>query len=321
MARDPRYFRPNTLVEVTTVTQQNRFLLRPSEEVNDLALGVWGRAQRMLDMPIVALAVLSSHYHALLVPRDPKHLADFMEFVNGNVAKEIGRVHGWEGHFWHDRYHLIPVSDEEETQVSRLRYLLSQGVKENLVDRVEQWPGVHSATALIQGNVLTGHWYDRKKDYAARVLRGEKGVDLVKFAREESVVLSPLPCWAHFTEALYRAQVARIVADIDETAARERRESGKKSLGVRKILNAKPTGRSQKDKTKTPKPRFHAIKEEVIERLLEAYKEVIQAYRLASARLREGDLAAEFPEGTFPPALPFVPFAENLTVGSRGQPF
>ena len=58
-----------------------------------------------------------------------------------------------------------------------------------------------------------------------------------------------------------------------------------------------------------------------IERLREAYKEVIQAYRLASARLREGDLTAEFPEGMFPPALPFVPFAENSTVGSRGQPF
>ena len=321
MARDPRYFRPNTLVEVTTVAFQNRFLLRPSDEVNDLILGVWGLAQRKLEMPVVAFVVLSTHYHALLIPRDPKHLADFMEFVNGNVAKELGRLHDWEGQFWHDRYHLVPVSDEEETQASRLVYVLSQGVKENLVDRVTQWPGVHCAATLINGSALTGRWYDRKRDYAARVLRGEKGVDLEKFAREESLVFSPLPCWAHLSKPLYRDEVARMVADIDETAARERRQSGKKSLGVKKILNVKPTGRTKKDKNKTPKPRFHAIRKEIIERLREAYKEVIQAYRLASARLRDGDLAAEFPEGTFPSALPFVPFAEGLTVGSRGQPF
>ena len=120
MARDPRYFRPNTLVEVTTVAFQNRFLLRPSDEVNDLILGVWGLAQRKFEMLVVAFVALSSHYHALLIPRDPKHLADFMEFVNGNVAKELGRLHGWEGQFWHDRYHLIPVSDEEDAQMSRL---------------------------------------------------------------------------------------------------------------------------------------------------------------------------------------------------------
>jgi hypothetical protein len=51
-----------------------------------------------------------------------------------------------------------------------------------------------------------------------------------------------------------------------------------------------------------------------------SHREVIQAYRLASLRLREGELGAEFPEGTFPPARAFVPFTENLILRSRGQP-
>lgn len=45
----------------------------------------------------------------------------------------------------------MEVSDEEGDQVARLKYCLSQGVKELLVDRVEEWPGVQSAKALIAG--------------------------------------------------------------------------------------------------------------------------------------------------------------------------
>jgi hypothetical protein len=52
----------------------------------------------------------------------------------------------------------------------------------------------------------------------------------------------------------------------------------------------------------------------------EAYREVIAAFREASARLREGDLEAEFPEGTFPPGLPFVPFPSTVLATARGDP-
>ena len=45
----------------------------------------------------------------------------------------------------------------------------------------------------------------------------------------------------------------------------------------------------------------------------EAYAWVMAVYREAADRLRGGDLRASFPEGTFPPGRPFIPFA-------RGQP-
>ena len=107
MGRDPRYFRPRTLVEITNVTFQNRPLARPSEDLNDIFLGVLGLAQAEFAMPICGVVVLSTHFHLLLVPEDPEHLADFMEFLNGNLSKEIGRLRGWKGKLWHDRYHLV----------------------------------------------------------------------------------------------------------------------------------------------------------------------------------------------------------------------
>ncbi len=67
---------------------------------------------------------------------------------------------------------------------------------------------------------------------------------------------------------------------------------------------------------KSPRPRFHAATKRVLKQLREAHAEVVAAFREASQRLLAGDRDAEFPEGTFPPGLAFVPFAG----GARGQP-
>ncbi len=51
------------LVEITLNCIQGRYLLRPDRHgrVNELVLGVVGRAQRLYEMPIVGISALSSH--------------------------------------------------------------------------------------------------------------------------------------------------------------------------------------------------------------------------------------------------------------------
>ncbi len=98
----------------TSVTIQNRYLLRPSAELNDLVLGVVGRAQRKYDMPIMCITVISSHFHILIFPRDAHHMAAFMEFVNTNISKEVGILHDWPGTMFPDRYKHIEVSDDPD---------------------------------------------------------------------------------------------------------------------------------------------------------------------------------------------------------------
>ena len=323
MARDLRYFLPNTLVEVTNVTFQNRSFLRPSEELNDIFLGVLGLAQKRHAMPLCGVVVLSTHFHLLTIPRDPEHLADFMEYLNTNLSKEIGRLHGWKGHLWHDRYHHVPVSNEETMQIHRLRYLLAAGVKEFLVDRVAQWPGVHSAAALTKGEALAGHWYSRSKEYGDRQ-RGKKNVDPRKHASAQRVSLSPLPCWKHLPEKIWRRHVEELVAEIDAEGAKKRRRTGRCSLGVERIMGRKPTRRPRKVK-KSPRPRYHATAAREFQRWREALGMVIKEFYDASGLWRSGDRSVTFPEGTFPPAPPFVPFAETLlarnsSLQARGQP-
>ncbi len=89
------------------------------------------------------------------------------------------------------RYRSIVVSNEEGDQISRLRYLLGAGVKENLVERAADWPGVNSARALTRDHPLRGWWFDRTKEFAAR-RRGEH-YGRYEYATEEKVVLELTP--------------------------------------------------------------------------------------------------------------------------------
>ena len=150
-------------------------------------------------------------------------------------------------------------------------------------------------------------------------MRGEKDVREEDFATEERLVFSPLPCWAHLPLTERRQRVADLIAEIEEEGERERQRKGKRSLGVDKILQADPHFRPGKVE-KSPKPRFHALTAEVFELMRQAWSEIIAAFREASARLLSGELDVDFPEGTFPPHLPFIPFAEAMTLRARGQP-
>jgi hypothetical protein len=91
-----------------------------------------------------------------------------MDYVAGNHAREIGRLHGWREKFWARRHQAILVSHEEEAQVGRLAYLLGNAIKEGLLERPHHWPGVHCARALCHGTELEGTWFDRTAQYEAR---------------------------------------------------------------------------------------------------------------------------------------------------------
>lgn len=319
MGRDPRFILPNSLQHVVDVISQKRYLLSPSPLINERYLGVLGKAQEKYGMVICAAVVASNHSHLLLRPRDGKHLADFMCFLKTNLAKEIGgRLRGWKGHFFDQRYHSTTVSDEDAAQVRVLRYVLGHGPKECLVDTVAQWPGVHSAESLINGVPMVGRWYDRSAEYVAHDLHGKTETDPDEFASEQIVTLSPLPCWEHLATTAWRQAVKDMVEDIDLEAASERRRCGKTSLGIAKVLAQDPYERPNRVE-KSPQSRFHAADRRVLEAMINAWREVIAAFYAASEALRSGNRSVAFPEGTFPPALPFIPFTSNVQ-NARGHP-
>jgi REP element-mobilizing transposase RayT len=288
-------------VEVSNRTIQGRFLLRPSPGLNEIIIGVMGRAQRLFALRIFAFQFLSDHYHLLAWAEDALQLARFMEYFNGNLAREAGRVSRWRGKFWNRRYHSAVVSCDEATQLDRLRYIISNGCKEGLVASPLDWPGVSSTSALMDGSMaLHGKWFDRTREYHAR----KAGVIQI-FAEDEEVQLSVVPGMAQLDHDEYREAIRSIVECIERETLQMHRANGTKPAGAKWVMRQRPH-RVPKDMKRSPAKKFLAALRRRIEELRVAHRDFIARYREASVRLRSGDRMAEFPPGSFPPRLPFV---------------
>ncbi len=303
MGRPLRKIEPGALYEVTCRCLHGRFLLRPSSMLNRLLIGVIGRALSLFDVQLCFVVFLSNHVHLLLAPRDGNKMQGFLQHVFSNVAREAGRLHRWREKFWGRRARVIWTSTEPEAQIARLVYLLEQGVKEGLVWSPYDWPGVHSAWALANGQPLKGVWIDRTTLYRANK-RGKR-LEKKDYETEYEVPIAPLPCWAHLDPKEVRQRVRDLVSTI-EAAARERhRERGSNPMGVKKIARQDPHDHpAQPKRSKAPLCHTATVEEWVCYKV--AYREFVQAFRLAAERLRQG-LDARFPAGSFPPRLPHVP--------------
>jgi len=309
MAQKLRYIPPSSvsacgMVEVTCRTLQARFLLRPSRRLCEVFFGVLARAQKLYPVKIHAVVCLSTHYHLLITPEDTQQLARFMDVFQGVLARKAGRLHHWWGTFWARRYDMIPVSDEPEAQVARLRYTLEHGCKENLVAKPSEWPGPNCIRALTQGEPLRGIWHDQTGDYEAR-RRGEV-VRYHDFRSEETIVLEPLPCWRHLEPREIQERVRHMVRQIEEETADRHQRNETRVLGRKAAQQVHPHDSPDNPK-RGPKPAFHAATREVREAMKQAYREFAELFRAAARDLRDGVKRVTFPPGSFPPGLPYVP--------------
>lgn len=300
------------LVEVTCRTIQGRFLLNPSPSLNSIVIGVLARAQKRYGVDLHAFVFLSNHYHLLLSVGSALQLARFMNYLNSNLAREAGRLYGWKEKFWSRRYQAIVISEEEAVQLERLRYILSHGCKEDLVARPEQWPGAHCVSALLKGLDLTGLWFDRTAEYMARTRREE--YDRLRYATLEILRLQPLPCWAHLSKATYRCRTRGLIEEIETETTTRHATQGTRPLGVAVILAQNPHDKPSRSK-RSWAPAFHAATMAARKELVEAYNWFCAAYRKAARELHKGNVGARFPEGSFPPRLPFVEWAHEPTPG------
>ena len=311
MGRTARFIPENNdgvLVEITGRVIGARALLVPSPDprrFNEIVVGVMGRALQVSPLELCSAVWTANHWHGLLVVHDQQQLSRFMHHLAGNISKEIGgRIRQWRGAFWERRYDGIVVSDEPEVQWRRLKYHLSHGVKEGLVESPLRWPGVHAAKALLHGEPLEGVWFNRSKEWAAR----NRGLEVSRYdyATRYLVGFAQLPAFRHLTPEEYQNKVADLIREIEEEG-RERR-CGDDVAGVEKILSQNPYEPPTRKTKRSTKPLFHVGSQQ--ERVnLEAERQAFLAqHGEASAAVRGGNLKAAtwFPEGSYPPALAFV---------------
>ena len=293
---------PIAIVEVTTRTVQGRFLLKPTENNTSLILGVLGRAQHLNGFALYGYAFLSNHYSLLLGVRSPEHLAAILCYINGNIARELGRAENsdWKERFWGRRSRCILVLTDDDLP-DRLRYLLANSTKEHLVKRPERWPGAHCARALCTGQEDSGAWVDRTELRRLRHV-ADKGRRLTQADATTyyQVRLSPLPCWAKLSAGEHRRLIRGMCKELSDEAAADREVSGDGVEGIKRILRYSPHHQPS-SMSRSPAPYVHCRDHKLRWWFLRAYRRFVEAYREAHCSLVRGLSAFRFPEGGPPP--------------------
>ena len=296
---------PGAVMEITCRTVQRRFLLKPSGTLNDRIIGIVGRGMSMYPVKLHLFTVLSNHMHLILSATDSETISGFMRYINSNIAREVGRLHGWTDAFWSRRYRAIPILGETAL-LRRMRYVLAHGCKEGLVDHPARWPGVHCLGALTEGRALKGHWIDRTAMYHARGTADV--IDERGFRIPYEIQLTPPPCWVGRTEPQRQALWGEMADEIAEQYARARGEEGRRVLGARNVLALDPHASPDKV-NKSRAPACHTADKQMRKWHRLAYRMFVDAYRYASGRLREAERTTLFPDNCYPPPPGFLPWA------------
>ena len=304
MGHPLRLYEPNRVYEITTRTIQGRFLLRPSEELNEIITGIIGRAQYLYpDVEVHGSQFLSTHGTWLVSSANPQQISDFMGYVNGNISRELTKLVDWPGKAWDRRYRPIPVLDEA-AMIDRMEHLLAQGCKdEHLVESPRDWPGVTCVFALLGEKELRGYWFDRDLENQAR--RRGKQFGKYEFATPYTVRFSKLPCWAHLSDEEYTERVGELVFHIENKYQQERSREGRKVLGARAVCAMHPHHRPA-SVAKSPAPQCHASIRATRVAFRRLFRAFVDAYRQAAKELKAGRESVVFPLYCFPPRRPFV---------------
>ncbi len=302
MPRPVRWLRPHTRWFVTSRALEARFLLVPSDALNQ-RVGFWlGRAlKRFPGIRAHALYVASNHVHACVTDRDGS-LSAFFGYFLGQLAKDVNALRERGGPVFHRRFSAEPILDDEAV-AERIAYLVCNPIEDRLLEDWREWPGVMLWTQSSQPETFRFRRLDTT-GYAIAKRSAERNGKKVKqgeFFEEETVTISP------FDDCENGVLDPKVIVRAVKHRAQALREQhrGKVYLGVRKILRQQAND-APKSSDQSPRPLCHTTRLELWQEFKELWKNLVSTYREISARFRQGELRIRFPAFTFPPWRPLI---------------
>jgi hypothetical protein len=227
---------------------------------------------------------MSNHVHLVVTDVDGR-LPEFCEWLFRTVAQCIKGVHGIRESVWSDGSYSAVRLETEEAIVDKLAYVIANPVTAGLVREARQWPGVISRPSDMygaeHGDERPAGWFHESQDESAQI------------------ALCAPPCFEGRVDELVAA-VRDMVAEREKLAAEELRRSGRRVLGVERVLDVDPfDAPSTAEAERVRNPVFAAVTATARKAAVRALRDWRRAYANAWARWRAGDHAAAFPYGTW----------------------
>lgn len=278
---------------VTRRCARRCFFFKPTRRALTLMRYCLTYATLLHEVEVHAFFFSTTHFH--LVVTDPgSELPAFMQRLDCLLARSLNAHLGrGEGFFAPGSYSSVEL-DGRETILDKLVYVLVQGVKDGLVRRPEQWPGLHTLPRDVGTRTITASrpdFFFRSKGTKQRPALP----DVVSFQ------LTVPPGFDDMPEDAFRQLLEERMEEELQAIYRQRKAEGKlRFLGVRAVMTQDPRD-SAGDvfPERTLNPRI-ACKDVSVRRAkyveLQAWR---HEYRAKWDRWRRGERELEFPAGTY----------------------
>ena len=170
---------------------------------------------------------------------DSRKISVFVGFIKREISRRLGQKYDLSGPFWHSRFDSTGLPTPK-SQVDCLKYILAQGVKEDLVEHPLDWPGLHCAGPLLTGESVKGSWFQATEYGIARRNQQRSShhpaVKKRDFYQTVTIKLTPIPPWSHLNEEDRQLLAGELVQSIVDEAAERRKKAGIKVLGKKKVI-------------------------------------------------------------------------------------
>jgi putative transposase len=220
----PRQVVPGRDYMITRRCSERRFFLRPDDETNNAFIYCLGLAAQRTNVSVTFSAAMSNHHHTGIHDTEG-NFPVFTEHFHGLLARCQNAHLGRFENFWSSEPTSVVELVKPNDIVDKMTYAFTNPTAADLVDTVEEWPGVTTFAATVSGGQLTA---TRPKHF----FRDDSGMpDVVTLPIHRPTGFEQLSAdeWAKLVEGCVRSK---------ESAERERRRvKGIAVLGRQRVLH------------------------------------------------------------------------------------
>lgn len=280
----PRQVRPGRFYLVTRRCTQRQFLMRPDRETNNAFVYCLGEASRRFGIDVLLTCAMSNHHHTVVFDRDGM-LPAFTEHFHKIFAKCQNAHRGRCENLWASEQVSTVRLDGVVDVLRTMVYTATNPVKDGLVERVYQWPGINGYTALMAGRTLAAtrprHYFSTEGTMPAEV-----------------TLTFVIPPELGDADA-FLAELRRQVAAKEEEVLLKRRREGVYVLGRQAVLRQSWRAcANQPEPRRTLIPRVSNCNRWARIESLQRDRQFLAAYRTARSSWALG-IPIPFPIGTY----------------------
>ena len=272
---------------VTRRCSQRQFLLRADRETNEGVLYCVGVAAAKHGVELHGVTAMSN---ALCINcRDVEGVGPkFRQYLMSLLARFMN-VHRsrWEAFWSSDEPSVVELIDAE-AELGQLVYNLTDPVRQQLVDKVHNWPGVSSLRYQLSGKPI-------------RVKRPKKFFRSDgKMPDEVELRFVPPPGFAHLEHDAWSKLLRDRISQVEAQAAEERLKKGTRIAGRKAVLRRSPySSPTTLPPRRNLNPRVACRDKRKRLAALDRMKRFQLRYREALRRLAQGAADVVFPAGTW----------------------